>query len=154
MFNTTPKQLVMIPMSSIATVPGPGLNPNPSDGSVVNLPLTNVSWTASPFALSYRVFFGTNQAAVGAANTNSPLYLGSTTGTSLCRSRRLSAGITYYWRVDSVGFSADATGPVWSFTTSLITVSPQQWSIKGVVGLPILPQTVSVTRRLASRVGR
>lgn len=144
LFNTTTKQLVTIPMSAIATVPGPGLNPNPPDGAVVNLPLTSASWTASPFALSYRVFFGTNQAAVSAANTNSPLYLGSTANTSLALPS-LSAGMTYYWRVDGAGFSSTTTGPVWSFTTPTITVAPQQWSIKGVVGLPILPQTVSVT---------
>jgi len=144
LFNTTTKQLVTIPMSAIANVPGPGLNPNPPDGSVVNLPLVNVSWTASPFALSYRVFFGTSPAAVAAADTNSVLYLGSTTSTAFALPS-LSAGTTYYWRVDSVGFSSVVTGPVWSFATSSITVSPQQWSLKGVVGLPILPQTVSVT---------
>ncbi len=144
LFNTTTRQLTVIPMSAIANVPGPGLNPNPSDGSVVNLPLANAGWTASPLALSYRVFFGTDLAAVGAANTNSPLYLGSTTGTSLALPPLLS-GVTYYWRVDSVGFSATVTGPVWSFTTSTITVTPQQYSFKAVVGLPILPQTVSLT---------
>src|ERR1039458_9180464 len=72
------------------------------------------------------------------------MYLGSTTGTSVALPPLIS-GVTYYWRVDSVGFSAIVTGPVWSFATSTITVAPQQYSFKGVLGLPILPQTVSVT---------
>lgn len=143
LFDTTTKQLVTIPMNSIAVVPGPGLNPNPPDGSVVNLPLADVSWTASPFALNYRVFFGTNQAAVTAATTSSPQYLGSTVSTSFALPP-LNTGLTYYWRVDSVGFSGTATGAVWSFTSSRLTVSPQQLSIKGVVGLPILPQPLSL----------
>ena len=143
LFNPTTRLIATIPMSAIGTVPGPGLNPNPPDGSVVNLPLANVSWTPSPVALSYRVFFGTDRAAVGSADTNSPLYLGSTAATSFALPL-LGAGVTYYWRVDADGFSSTTTGPVWSFTTPIITVMPQQWSIKGVVGLPLLPQSAFV----------
>ncbi|MDB6124854.1 MAG: hypothetical protein JWQ71_3847 [Pedosphaera sp.] len=144
LFNSTTKQLTTVPMSAIASVPGPGLNPTPADGAVVNLPLAQVSWTPSPFALSYRVFFGTNSAAVAAANTNSPLYLGQTFNTSLPLTNALVSGMTYYWRVDSVGFSSATTGAVWAFTTSPINVAPQNLSLKGVVGLPILPQTISL----------
>lgn len=144
LFNGTTKQLVVVPMSSIAAVPGPGLNPNPPNGSVVNLPLANVSWTASPFALNYHVFFGTNLAAVTVATTNSSQYLGYTANTSFALPP-LNTGRTYYWRVDSAGFAATATGVVWSFTASQLVVSPQQLSIKGVVGLPILPQNLSLS---------
>jgi hypothetical protein len=47
LFNTTTKQFVTIPMISIAVVPGPGLNPTPANGAIVNLPLTNLRWESS-----------------------------------------------------------------------------------------------------------
>jgi len=148
LYNSTSNQIVVIPMSSIATVPGPGLNPNPANGAVINPPLAQVSWTLSPLALSYRVFLGTNQAAVAAANTNSALYLGTTSSNALSLPGPVAPGSTYYWRVDSVGFSTVTTGTVWSFTVSALAVSPQTLSLKGVAGLPILPQTISLSAPL------
>ncbi|MGC3956415.1 MAG: immunoglobulin domain-containing protein [Verrucomicrobiota bacterium] len=145
LFNTTTKLLTSIPMSAIASVPGPGLNPTPANGSVVNPPLAQVSWTASPAALSYRVFFGTNQSAVTSATTNSVLYLGNTTTTAFALPAPITPGVTYYWRVDSVGFSSVTTGTVWNFTASPVSLTPQTLSYKGVVGLPILPQAITIS---------
>ncbi len=125
LYNSTSNQLAIIPMSSIASVPGPGLNPVPANGVVINPPLTQLSWTVSPFALSYQVYMGTNAAAVAAANTNSALYLGTTTSNSFALSASVNSGSTYYWRVDSTGFSGVTTGTVWSFTVSALTVTPQ-----------------------------
>jgi hypothetical protein len=144
LFNSTTRQLTVIPMSSIATVPGPGLNPTPADDSVINPPLGQLSWTVSPFALSYRVFMGTDHDAVASATINSPLYLGSTSSNIFALSGGLTAGSTYYWRVDSVGFASVVTGAVWSFTVSAATVSPQSLSLSGVTGLPLLPQSISI----------
>jgi hypothetical protein len=143
LFNNAAKQLVSIPMSSTASVPSAGLNPNPANGVVVNLPVTNLDWTPGPFALSYRVFFGTDESAVAGADTNSPLYLGATASTSMTIPA-LNSGQTYFWRVDSVGLSATTTGSVWSFIAAPITVAPQSLSFKAVAGLPILPQTISI----------
>lgn len=148
LYNSTTLQLSVIPMSAIASVPGPGLNPIPTDGAVINPPLSQVSWTPSPFALSYRVFMGTNLAAVASANTNSAPYLGTTLSNAFSLSGPVNTGLTYYWRVDSVGFSTIATGAVWSFTVSSVTVSPQTLSLMGVVGLPILPQSISIAATL------
>ncbi len=150
LYNSASNQIVVIPMSSIAMVPGPGLNPNPANGSVINPPLPQVSWTVSPLALSYRVYMGTNAAAVAAANTNSALYWGNTTSNSLALSTVVNPGATYYWRVDSVGFSGITTGTVWSFTVSALTITPQTLSLSGVTGLPILPQAISLTAPLAT----
>ena len=144
LYNSTTRRLKTIPMSDIANAPGPGLNPTPLDASVVNLPLASLNWTASPLALSYRVFFGTDASAVQAAGVSSPLCLGSTVSTSFVLPT-LSAGVKYFWRVDSIGFSTTNSGPVWSFTTSPMTVTPQHWALKGVQGLPIPPQAMSVS---------
>ena len=148
LYNSTSNQIVIIPMSSIASVPGPGLNPVPANGVVINPPLAQLSWTVSPFALSYQVYKGTNAAAVAAANTNSALYLGTTSSNSFALSASVSPGATYFWRVDSTGFSGVTTGAVWSFTVSALTVTPQTLSLSGVAGLPILPQTISLTAPL------
>jgi hypothetical protein len=150
LYNGTSNQIVIIPMSSIAFVAGPGLNPNPADGSVINPPLPQVSWTVSPFALSYQVYMGTNAAAVAVANTNSALYLGTTTSNSFALSTSVNPGSTYYWRVDSVGFSGVTAGAVWSFTVSALTVTPQALSLSGVTGLPVLPRAFSLTAPLAT----
>ncbi|MGN6385370.1 MAG: immunoglobulin domain-containing protein, partial [Verrucomicrobiota bacterium] len=143
LFDTELKQLRSISMSSIASVPSAGINPNPANASVVNLPLTNLVWTPNPFALTYRVFFGTNESAVAEANTNSSMYLGTTASTAMAINK-LSSDQTYYWRVDSIGFSATSTGPVWSFTTAPITIGPQSLAFKAIAGLPILPETISI----------
>ncbi|HXT11629.1 MAG TPA: immunoglobulin domain-containing protein [Candidatus Angelobacter sp.] len=150
LYNSTSSQIMTIPMSSIATLPGPGLNPTPANGSVINPPLPQVSWTVSPFALSYQVYLGASASAVAAADTNSPLYLGTTTSNSFSLPASVNPGSTYYWRVDSVGFSGVTTGAVWSFTVSSVTVTPQTISLSGVAGLPILPQTISLTAPLAA----
>ena len=150
LYNSTSNQIVMIPMSSIAPVSGAGLNPIPVDGAVINPPLPQLSWTVSPLALSYRVYMGTSAAAVAAATTNSPLYLGTTTSNSIPLLSAINPGSTYYWRVDSVGFSSVTSGTVWSFTVSTVTVTPQTLSLSGVAGLPILPQTLSLTAPLAT----
>ena len=150
LYNGTSQQLVSTPMSSIASVPGPGLTPVPADGVVINPPLSQLSWTLSPFALSYQVYLGTNAAAVGAAHTDSALYQGTTTSNSFALAASPTPGSAYFWRVDSVGFSTVTTGAVWSFTVSALAVAPQTLSLNGVTGLPILPQTISLSASVAT----
>jgi hypothetical protein len=145
LFNPTTLTLTNIPMSAIAVVPAAGLNPTPADNAVVNPPLTQVGWTASPAALSYRVYYGTNQSAIAAATTNSPLYLGETFSVNFNLPTAVAPGVSYYWRVDSVGFSSVTVGAVWKFTVSPVAVSPQTLSFKGLVGLPLPSQTILLT---------
>jgi hypothetical protein len=145
LYDSGPRRLRVIPMAQIAPVPGPGLVPTPADNSVIGLPLPQLSWTVNPFAIEYRVFFGTNQAAVAAATTNSLLFVGATTVTSFPVPAPLQYNTTYFWRVDSIGFNSSVTGAVWRFTAAPIAVAPQSISLKGVVGLPILPETISVS---------
>src|SRR5262249_9365765 len=92
LFNTTTHQLTVIPLTQIGRGPGPGLNPSPANGEVVGLPLSKLSWTASPFAVGYTVYLGTNAAALAAATTNSPEFLGTVTSPSITLSNALQLG--------------------------------------------------------------
>src|SRR5204862_5666001 len=49
----------------------------------------------------------------------------------------------YYWRLDVVGFSATNTGPVWSFTTSTLSVNPAQINYSAIAGYN--PASLSLT---------
>jgi hypothetical protein len=144
-YDPVAAQIDVIPMTSVMSVAGPGLNPNPADGATVNLPLTQLSWTASAFALSYQVYFATNQAALVAASTNSPEYIGQTSSPLWGLSNSLTPGAVYYWRVDEVGFDAVTVGSAWSFNSALADINPASLSFAGVVGLPILPLAASIS---------
>src|SRR6185312_5918273 len=74
-YNTSTTSVVVYDMACIANISGPTIIPTPANGAVVSLPLTNLSWTVSPAALSYDVYFGSSQSAVAAATTVSPQYL-------------------------------------------------------------------------------
>lgn len=61
-----------------------------------------LSWTAGSDAVSHDVYFGTDEAAVYGADTNSPEFMGNQTGTTYALDTELSALPTYYWRVDTI----------------------------------------------------
>jgi hypothetical protein len=136
LFDPTTAGISVIPMSEIADIPGPGLNPDPANGSTVILPLDHLRWDTSPLAIAYQAYFGTDAAAVAAATTGSPEYLGQVTSSAIGLSASLSLSATYYWRVDSVGFSGTQTGTVWSFTVAPLVVGPNVVSVKAVIGAP------------------
>src|SRR5207302_1317107 len=126
--------IVIYDMASIASVSGPSPTPTPADGAVVSLPLTNLNWSVSPLALAYDVYFGTNQSQVAAATNGSALHLGRITAPPQSLPGPLAPGVTYYWRVNVVGFNATNTGPVWSFTTSTLSVDPSLINYSAIAG--------------------
>lgn len=142
-FQASSATLVIYDMSTIASVSGVNPVPLPYDGAVVSLPVTNLSWTASPLALGYDVYFGTNQVQVAAATNGSVLHLGRVTAPPQSIPSLLSPGVTYYWRLDVIGFSSTNTGPVWSFTTSPLVVSPSQITYSTIAGYN--PASLSLT---------
>ena len=144
-YNAGDGTLVVYDMNSVVASPAAVTNPIPANGTAINPPLQQISWTPNTWALSYRVFLGTDSAAVAAATTNSPLYLGTTPAPSFSLGTALTPGTTYYWRVDSVGYFSATQGTVWSFTVSAITLSPQVLYINGLVGLPNVPQSISLS---------
>lgn len=144
-YHATATNLVIYDMQLLAPVNGPELTPTPANGSVISLPLTNLSWTVSPIALAYDVFFGTNQAQVASATTASPWYLGRRSAPPHPLVDNLARGATYFWRVDVVGFNATNTGPVWSFTPSTLEVSPQQIITSAIAGYNPASLTLNLT---------
>ena len=144
-YNASTADLVIYDMSTIAPVSGPNLVPTPANGSVVSLPLTNLNWTVSPFALAYDVYFGTNQAQVAAASETSPQYLGQVTAPGMPFSQSLYPGSNYYWRVDVEGFSTTNVGAVWSFTVSTVSISPSQIAVSAIAGYNPPATTLSLT---------
>jgi hypothetical protein len=133
-YNASTTNLVIYDMASIAPVSGPNIVPTPADGSVVSLPLTNLTWTVSPVALAYDVYLGTNQAQVTGATQISAQYLGRVTSPAQALSQTLTPGATYYWRVDVVGFDSTNTGSVWSFIVSTLSINPSQISYSAIAG--------------------
>lgn len=67
--------------------------------------LAALRWAGARGAIRYKVSFGTQ---------TPPPARGEVTGTTF-RLPRLTAGATYYWRVDTVTSSGIVAGPVWSF---------------------------------------
>ena len=77
---------------------------------------STLAWTAPAAAASHDVYFGTDRAAVEAADRHSPVYQGQPAGRSDTRSRACPASTDYYWRVDEVDASGDVTrGDAWHF---------------------------------------
>ncbi len=150
-YNSSAGTVVIYDMSTIASITGLAIVPTPANGSVVAQAPANLSWSPSATALSYDLYFGTNQAAVTSAGTASPLYLGRTTATSISPGQQLNPGGTYYWRVDAVGFNATNQGPAWSFTVSQIVITPAQISAGGIAGYN--PTNVSLSLTSAVPMG-
>ena len=147
LFNSASNQLVVVPMTTIAPMPGLAQNPAPANGARVSFPLAQISWAADPQALSYQVYLGTNGDAVASADAGSALCLGTTFENFLALPAlaNTNAGTAYYWRVDAMGVSGATTGAVWAFAVSVLTVSPQTLTASGVAQYPVSPLSLSIT---------
>jgi pectate lyase/lysophospholipase L1-like esterase len=87
--------------------PGLASNPTPDNNSTNISKTQDLSWTAGSSATSHDVYFGI---------TNPPPFIGNQTGTT-CDTGTMSAGTTYYWRIDEKNANHITTGITWSFTT-------------------------------------
>jgi hypothetical protein len=105
----------------VAEYAGPRIsNPNPANGAA-GVTLLVVQWNAATQAIGHQIYFGTDRAAVYAADTSSPEYRGqqSLAQTAYISPATLVPGATYYWRIDEVAADGTAVpGDVWSFTTA------------------------------------
>lgn len=80
------------------------------------IPVTRLKWRPGTSAVSSRVYFGTDYAAISNATISTAgVYLGSTAGSTWALSGALIEGVTYYWRIDTVTSFETRKGTVWSF---------------------------------------
>ena len=96
--------------------------PQPRSGAIVDIrTATPLTWTKGDNASKHEVYFGTDAAAVAAANTSDKtgIYRGRIGTTSFTPAEDLEWGRKYFWRVDEVGTDGSVTaGTVWSFTVA------------------------------------
>lgn len=92
-------------------------NPSPPDfGEGTGTTGVALQWNPGQGAIEHDVYFGTDKAAVGSADTGTPgLYKGRQAGTSY-PAGVLTGEQTYYWRIDEWDGSTLTTGHVWEFT--------------------------------------
>ena len=89
--------------------------PNPFNGAT-GVGSKSLSWTPGAAATSHNIYVGSSASAVAGANTGSPEYQGSTSGSSFY-APSLQPNTTYYWRVDTVTSGGVIAGTAWIFQT-------------------------------------
>ena len=96
------------------------IKPSPAnDDEHVETPAGSVqlSWTLAPSATSHDIYFGTNAAAISAADRQSPLFKGNQKPAEWLATN-LNHLDTYVWRVDEVDSAGNVTrGEPWHFRT-------------------------------------
>ncbi len=145
LYNQAATNLTVYDLAGIMALSGSDSVPTPANRSAISLPLANLAWSASPVALSYDVYFGTNQAQVAGATPQSDQYQGRVLSSVWPFSGSLSPGTTYFWRVDQLGFAATNTGKVWTFTVSPVTVAPNSISCQAIAGCNPPATTLTLT---------
>ena len=82
-----------------------------------------LSWTAASNAVSHDVYIGTDAGAVADANTNDDECVSiEQADPNYTPGSPLTAGETYYWRIDEYDSGDVVTkGPVWEFTVFVLT---------------------------------
>jgi len=121
-FDVTPANFPTVEeIMRVAEYSGPrASNPRPANGAA-GVGLQVVQWDAAKDVTAHQVYFGTDRAAVNAADTSSPEYKGqqSVMQTAYIYPLGLVPGTAYYWRIDEVlaGGTVSA-GDVWSFTAA------------------------------------
>jgi hypothetical protein len=88
-------------------LPEQASNPNPADGAMNVDANADLSWTASLYATSHDVYFGTS---------SPPPFIGNQTVATFDPGTMVY-DTTYFWRIDEVNKWSKTTGDLWSFTT-------------------------------------
>ncbi len=120
----------------------------PSNGNLSGPPVT-LTWSASPGATSYDVYFGT---------TNPPALLTNVTGTSYSVTSA-NYSTSYNWQIVAKNGAGSGASAIWSFTTgpapppppsgvipiSPMSAAPTSITFNSVVGAPLATQTVTIS---------
>lgn len=144
LFNSTTRAFQFIDLFATVGPAAMGRSLSPASGAVVLAPST-LQWSPVAGTDFYRVYLGTSSSAVAAAGTGSPEYLGQSANPTVAITSALSPGTTYYWRVDSVSSASGvSTGAIYSFTVSVLSLSPAAITAGTVQGHSDLTQTLSL----------
>jgi hypothetical protein len=125
--------------------------PYPSNGGAMDLMKQDMQWTPGDLALDQKLYFGTNMAAVTAADDTNSVYrptgiegIGEPGPTGMYPKYRyanladenVQLGKTYYWRVDEINGVDVWKGDTWKFTVNNYTRIDafDQYGITGDVG--------------------
>ena len=112
-------------------------SPNPGPGVTVDVrDATMLSWATGDTAVSHDVYFGTDRAAVAAADNSAPEFQGNQPGTSFSLAGLVEfGGGDYFWRVDEIeADGAVQTGYIWRFNVSDFLVVEDFESYNNEVG--------------------
>jgi len=97
--------------------------PDPRQNSMVDATTNLLAWRPGDFAVTHDLYLGTSAEDVEAATPESDLFRGSL-ATSQFLATDLTAGQTYYWRVDEINEAEPNSpwkGDVWSFSVRPLT---------------------------------
>ena len=97
--------------------------PIPPDGATKQPTGRDLIWLGGYKGYAFDVYVGTNEAAVAAATTASPQYMGRQSN-NIHAPTQVVENTTCYWRVDTMTSTTTVTGDVWHFTVELNNATP------------------------------
>jgi hypothetical protein len=129
---------------SLLTLTGDTITPTTPSGSLVVTDTITLRWSDLTAASGYRVFLGTDEAAVAAAVAGSPLDLGFASSAQWPTAITLEDDKTYYWKVIAEGPYASSSSAVWSFRTPDFSFDKPAMNIVSPAGSPMVTATNSI----------
>ena len=121
---------------SFTTTPLEAHFPVPADGAEWQPLDTTLSWTPGKVVVMHDLYFGTDEAAVAAADMST--FKGKLMAASYDPGP-LEPVTTYYWRVDQFTPTGTVAGPVWSFTTLDLEIAVDPDPADGAVDVDAMP---------------
>ncbi|MCK4749072.1 MAG: T9SS type A sorting domain-containing protein, partial [Bacteroidales bacterium] len=107
--------------------------PVPVQNGNTRYEFVDLMWLEGYRSLSSDVYFGTAEAAVGAADRGSSEFMGNQTN-NIFNPGALLANQTYYWRIDALREGGPVQGELWSFTAGVNANPPVHTATFRVLG--------------------
>ena len=98
---------------TFTTIPPTAYAPDPANEETAVSPLRSCSWGDVPGAVSYDIYWGTDEELVTAGDSS--VLLGTQAGTTF--SPEMDFETVYYWRIDTNLADSVSAGDVWMYTT-------------------------------------
>lgn len=118
----------ILPIPDHAQPPRIELRPTPATGGILDYDSPLLSWTALPMVEGYRVFIGTDAAAVAAASAGSPEDRGMVRELEFLMDPPFPLGTSFHWRVDAIRGGQPIVGEVFEARISPFRFAPGSFS--------------------------